>query len=287
MKHKNRKLSKLRSLFNYEFYSVTVFNQRIHVVQIIGLLFIFLVWEFLPRIAPVSQGLMPSLATVFTESFENFSVFYNGDSIQDPMYQALFVIAENTKQTVRRYIISVGGGLFCGLILGLAISWNERIRSTFEPLMTGIRIAPQFALIPLFILWFGRSEVGKLIFAGYAVAVYFAVNVLTAHDNLPEYYREFGSTLGASKLKQYQTIVLPGIVPELVGGMRMILGFGWAIVLGAEFVAPTSGLGWLLIRSQNLFQPGQIFIIVITFLILTTVVNGLFLLISRRMTKWA
>jgi sulfonate transport system permease protein len=271
---------------DYEKFYFTVFGRQVHIVQILGLLSVFVAWELVPRITPVSTQLMPSLVIIFSDSLVGFSTFYSGTSLQNPLMQAFFVLAWHSAWTAFRFFIGVLSGLLFGFVLGLSLSWNQFVRNVFEPVITIARTVPLLALIPLFILWFGTSEIGKYVYVTYAITVIFTVNTLEAATNLSDRYTEFASSLGASKLLTYRTVIIPGIVPELVGGTRVIFGMGWAVVLAAEFIGGNTGLGWLLIRAQQLFFPGRIFIILLIFMLFTILVNSAFVLVARRMTAW-
>lgn len=273
---------------NYETLAVEYRGQRIHLFQAIGVVSVFGLWELAARYARrvgISEEIMPSLTVVFTESVLSFSRFYDGTS-ENELVQALSVLATQSMVTVERFFIGVFLGLAIGFLIGLVLSWNPLVWRTFGPVITVARTIPLLALIPLFLLWFGDAEIGKYVYIAYAVAVLFAVNTVEAVSNLQDEYREFARTLGASKLRVYRSVVLRGIVPELIGGMRVIFGMGWAIVLAAEFIATQRGLGYLLIQSQQFFSIGRILIITVIFMSLTLLVNGAFLILARRATAW-
>jgi NitT/TauT family transport system permease protein len=46
-------------------------------------------------------------------------------------------------------------------------------------------------------------------------------------------------------------VVLPAILPSLVVGLRLALGIAWLVVVAAEMIAVSSGLGFLIIDARN------------------------------------
>jgi ABC-type nitrate/sulfonate/bicarbonate transport system permease component len=276
---------------NYPDFRVNIFGRSIHPVQIFGIVLTIIVWELLAQVAKRDGGIPESAFPSFAElpnSFIGFGDFYAGwfGPIESPELQAVATIGYHMAWTISRFGIGLILGLLLGYILGLALSWNSKIRNTVGPLVTVFRTVPLLALIPLFLLWFGSSQTGKIIYVTYAVTVLFAINTLEAVDNLSATYKEFASTLGASKLRTYKSVIMPGIFPELVGGIRVLLGIGWGIVLASEFIASQNGLGKLLIRAQSQYQMGRIMIILFIFMILSLTVVGTFLAFARRMTAW-
>ena len=81
-------------------------------------------------------------------------------------------------------------------------------------------------------------------------------------------------------------MIVPAILPSLNGGIRVILGLSFAIVLAEELLATDSGLGWLMILSERFFMIGRIVVIVVIFVILSLILNGLYLAASRYVNRW-
>ncbi len=93
-------------------------------------------------------------------------------------------------------------------------------------------------------------------------------------------------TLGATRFQVYRTIIMPAIIPGLIGAVRVALGSSWAIVLAAEYLSVQSGLGRLMILSEMFFFTGRMVVVVILFIIYSVILNLAFLLIARRVTRW-
>ena len=95
----------------------------------------------------------------------------------------------------------------------------------------------------VFLMWFGRGTIGQLIMLVFYCSLMLLFNTLTAIKNLNPIYTEFAYTLGAKKMHVYRTIVLPGILPENIGGMRVVIGFSWGIQIVAELMGSPKGMG--------------------------------------------
>ena len=89
----------------------------------------------------------------------------------------------------------------------------------------------------MFLSWFGRAHVGSIAFVAFAVFSILFINTIEAIRNVDPIARVLAQTPGASRARVYRTVVVPAVVPELVGGMRVVLGLAWAILLAAEFLA--------------------------------------------------
>jgi ABC-type nitrate/sulfonate/bicarbonate transport system permease component len=135
-------------------------------------------------------------------------------------------------------------------------------------------------------LWFGGREIGTFLFVLLAIFIILVINTLVAIRNVPPIYEQMARTLGASPIQVYLTILVPAIVPGLIGAGRVALGSSWAIVLAAEYLAIQSGLGRLMILSEMFFYTGRMVVIVILFVIYSVILNLAFLAVARRLTRW-
>ena len=72
------------------------------------------------------------------------------------------------------------------------------------------------------------------------------VNTLEAIRNVPPIYQDYARCMGATRRQIYRTVIVPAILPSLNGGIRVILGLSFAIVL-RRVAGTDSGLGWLMI----------------------------------------
>jgi ABC-type nitrate/sulfonate/bicarbonate transport system permease component len=230
--------------------------------------------------------LLPSIEHVFGTSIPSMAKF-GGESAQSSWTGAAGVIADHSLYTVMRLLVGTALGVAVGVGLGVLISANRLARYVLEPPILVIRNIPLLTLIPLFVLWFGTAEKGKIIYVAFAIAAMIVINTVHAIHNIQPIYSQYARTLGAGKAAIYRTVIIPSILPELLAGIKVSLGVGWAIVLAAEFLAADKGLGKLLILSQTFFDVGRMLVIVLVFIVYSLVLNGIFDAASRRLTRWA
>lgn len=268
---------------------------RIHPLQLIGIPALILAWEvaafYLRTKNPQAATVFPSLGQVFGQALPDLAAF--GQQIR-PGYAgkvssysgAVRVLAGESVSTLWRVV----GGTICGVVLGVAtgliMGWNPAVRRFLAPSIEFIRMIPSLALLPLFMLWFGGREIGTFLFVMLAIFIILVINTMVAIRNVAPIYAQMARTLGATRLQVYRTIIMPAIVPGLIGAVRVALGSSWAIVLAAEYLAVLSGLGRLMILSEMFFYTGRMVVIVILFIVYSVVLNLAFLAVARRLTRW-
>lgn len=218
------------------------------------------------------------LATLL--AFPEFAQF--GTSGEGPFA----VLAQNTAISAGRLALGLFIGVGSGFGIGLAISYSRFVRGIAEPPLLMIRTIPIFALIPLFLTWFGGSNIGIVAFIAFAVFSMVIVNTAESVRNVPDVLLDYGATMGAPKLTAYRTIVVPAIVPELVGAGRVVIGVAWSVLLAGEFLAAQTGIGHVLIQARQ-FNNIRLMILVVALLaIYTWAMDAGFGAFARRATSW-
>jgi ABC-type nitrate/sulfonate/bicarbonate transport system permease component len=231
-----------------------------------------------------AQILLPSPIDVIV-AIPRLSVFA-GPGTPLTYANAAGVLVTNTLSSA----LTLGGGLSIGAVagigFGLALGWSPKLRLIFEGPLLVIRVVPLLALLPLFLSWFGGNQTGAISFVAFAVFSMLFVNTLEAIHNVAPLVQVYARTLGASRVRVYRTVVVPAMVPELIGGLRVVLGLAWAILLAAEFMASQSGLGHILILAQQYLDTSRMILIVFLIMVYTYYLDRLVSIIGSRLTRW-
>lgn len=126
------------------------------------------------------------------------------------------------------------------------------LRKLLEPPLEFTRHIPPLALIPLLILWLGIGEAQKV---GVVALTCFFPAFLGTLDGLIQVdprLVEVGRVCGLGRTALVRRIVLPAATPSIVTGLRVALGFSWRALVGAELIAASAGLGYMIVDAQNL-----------------------------------
>jgi NitT/TauT family transport system permease protein len=142
-------------------------------------------------------------------------------------------------------------GAAAGIALGLVLGWNDRARAALNPFVQILRPISPLAWTPLAILWFGVGDVPAIaiIFLGSLLPM--SVSAMNAFRGVDPIHLQAARNFGLSSREQLIRVVLPAAWPELLTGLRLTLGIAWLVVVAAEMIAVSSGLGFLIIDSRN------------------------------------
>jgi sulfonate transport system permease protein len=123
-----------------------------------------------------------------------------------------------------------------------------------------IRTTPPLAAVPLLILWLGIGEGSKL--AIIILASFFPVflNVLEGLKRTDSKLLEMGETIDLTPWDAFRSIMLPSALPSVITGLRLGFGYSWRALIGAELIAASSGLGYMILDAEELARTDRIFV---------------------------
>ena len=271
---------------------------RRHSVSILVLIAMAAIWQLLSMAytaeAVPGEPMIPGWQVVFGRTLISLADYWQGglgvgavaEGAPPTYLAALLAIVTNSFDTIVRLYVGLLFGSVVGTLLGLAVSWSRWSRRAVALPLQFVRSLPLLAMVPLFQLWFGTYFVGKIAFVAYGVGVIFFAGVVNAVKNVPQIYIDNARTLGASRLQLYYTVILPSILPELRATILLSLGTAWGAVLGAEYLGAQSGLGYMIVYSEQFAYLDRMFVVALLFVIYASISYAIFNRICMRLLEW-
>lgn len=135
--------------------------------------------------------------------------------------------------------------------MGLVIGWYSRLEMALNPIIQILRPISPLAWIPIAILWFGVGDLAAifLIFLGSFLPL--LLTAINAAQSVPSVYVNAGRNFGLGPARLIYQVFYPAVVPQLIVGLRITLGIAWLVVVAAEMIAVSSGLGFLIVDARN------------------------------------
>jgi sulfonate transport system permease protein len=278
--------------------AATVRTLRRHGVSLTVLLGMAVAWQVLSMIyraeALPGEPMVPGWQIVFTRTLVSLSDYWRGglgvkavaNGAQPSAIGGVLSILDASLDTLVRLYTGLAVGALFGGLCGLAVSWSSWSRRLVALPLHLIRTLPLLAMVPLFQLWFGTYFVGKVTFIAYGVGVIFFVGVANAVRNVPQIYIDNALALGATRWRLYRTVILPAIFPELRSTILLSLGTGWAATLGAEYLGAQSGLGYIIVYSEQFAYLDRMFLVALVIVAYACVSYAVFNQIALKMLRW-
>ena len=136
-------------------------------------------------------------------------------------------------------------GVIFGVPLGIFMGLNRFAKGFFDPLVELYRPVPPLAWAPLVITVFGIDNLGK-VFLLFMVS--FSIMIISARagasgTQLSKIHA--AHSLGASRWQILRHVIFPNSLPEILTGLRVAVGMCWGTLVAAEFLAGTTGIGFV------------------------------------------
>jgi NitT/TauT family transport system permease protein len=171
--------------------------------------------------------------------------------------------------------------------LGLLMGRYAFVHGLFEPLVEVLRPLPKPALLPPLILFLGLGAPMKLAIVGLAVFFPILINTVQGVRGTDAVLLDTARTFGHGRRRQLLQVVLPAALPMILAGLRISLGLGLVLVVVAEMLAGTGGVGYLILDMQRSFRVPEMYAWIAILAALGYALNEVMSFVERRAIHWS
>jgi ABC-type nitrate/sulfonate/bicarbonate transport system permease component len=164
--------------------------------------------------------------------------------------------------------------LVIGVTAALLIGWS-RYTNTFLPVLDVLQNVPSFALIPIFHMIFGYSDLMIVIFVATTVIWPILFYTLSAVHGAREDLNDAATVFGATGIRRLQHYLMPLSLPAIVTGSIVGMSIGWESVIGVEIIGNIGGIGTFLTRADGSVPTATLTVGIIAILCLVFIINRL------------
>jgi NitT/TauT family transport system permease protein len=238
---------------------------------VLGILAVLVPWELLARSGAVDTVLISSptaVAQTLADLFEEGTIWTH-----------LWV-------SFQEWGLGFAMAAVAGIIIGVAAGWFRWVRYIADPWLNVLYAMPELALIPIFVLWFGIGLEFKVWLAFLSAVVVVALNTMAGVHGTEARYLAVSTTYGASRMRVFRTVVLPGSVPYIMTGLRQASGRALVGIIAAEFLSANQGVGYFISLSGQTIQTPQVMAGIVLLAAFGIVTGELFRIIEARFDVW-
>ncbi len=185
----------------------------------------------------------------------------------------------------------VGMGFSLSMLLampiGILMGSFASIRVLLEPLFGLIRYMPAPAFIPLLIIYQGIGEEPKITLILIGTFFFNALMVMDTVKFVSKDLIEATYMLGGNRFQTLVNVIFPHAIPGILDACRINLAAAWQLVIVAELVAATEGLGRRISVAGRFLRTDEIFVGLIVIGIIGLILDLLFQAVIRLMCRWS
>ncbi len=169
------------------------------------------------------------------------------------------VLGRNVGITLLELALGYGLGVGTGLVLAVVMNFARPLKASLYPLLVASQTIPKVAIAPLFVLWFGVDLLPKVLIIALLAFFPVLINTISGLDTTDRGHIELFASVNSSMWDLYRHVKIPAAVPHLFAGLKLALTVSVIGAVIAEFVASSSGLGYLLLAYNASLRTTELF----------------------------
>ena len=246
---------------------------RVAVIGSAGLVAFLGLWELAVRLGLIDSFFLPAPSHV---------VYRMGQMATGPDAVLIHDIKMSASRVLTGFVFSAAVGVPVGLVMGM----SQVVRALLNPIISIIRPLPALSWIPLSMLWLGIDEQQKyaIVFMGCFASI--LVYTTDATMRVDPILTRAARNLGASRSQVLRHVVLPGAMPTILSGLKVVLAIAWTCVISAEMVGANSGLGFRIWTAKEWSDTGQVLVGMLSISITVLVLDILFRGVEKLLMPW-
>ena len=239
----------------------------------IGPVALFILWDLVVRLGFIKPILLPTPADTVLALVTGLA---GGPLLLD--------FGVTVLRTLEAFLIAAVVGVPLGVLLGS----NERAYRSVEFLIDFFRSTPSSALIPLFLLIFGVSDINKVAIAAFGAFLIVIFNSAYGVINARKQRVMAARVMGASRWQIFKDVLVWESLQPTFVGLRSAVSMALVIVIVAEmFIGSDNGLGHRIIDAQQVLNVKSMYAAILAAGALGYALNILFLVAERRIVHWS
>ncbi len=184
----------------------------------------------------------------------------------------------------------VAAGLLAGVTAGVALGVISGLTRQGEAIIDApvqmLRTLPSLALSPLFIVWFGIGEFPKITLIAFATTFPVYLNLYNGIRGIDAKLIEAARSVGLSGWGLIRDVILPGALPAFLLGLRYALTISWLVLVVAEQINASAGLGYLINNARDFVRTDIIVVCLMVYALLGLGADFLVRTLEKRALVW-
>jgi len=232
-------------------------------------------WFALTRLNLVNPLFLPAPEAVWDAFVQTATTGYQGARLDQHIVASL-------------QRVLAGWGLACviGIPLGFLMGLSGKVKAIFDPIIEFYRPLPPLGLYTLIVLWLGIGEESKIALLFLAALPPISISATEAVAAIDKRYITAVQSLGATRGQLLRHVILPACLPGICTGMRISLGFTYSVLVAAEIVAATAGVGWMVWDAAKFLLSADVIMGLIVLGVTGLILDLLLRRLERALTPW-
>ncbi|MBX9758184.1 MAG: ABC transporter permease subunit [Beijerinckiaceae bacterium] len=183
--------------------------------------------------------LVPSLVDVFWRTLD---IFFDWTQFRSAL------------ATASRIMAGLVGAFIIGVLLAFVMERSRAADKFLGPILNFFQGIPALSWVVFAIIWFKGVETRILFIMIITTLPAFTFQIVSALRGMSKDLLEMTLSFRPTRWKMFKVMILPAILPDILTSWRVNLGNASRVVVVAELVGATGGVGYELLQQQQLFD---------------------------------
>jgi ABC-type nitrate/sulfonate/bicarbonate transport system permease component len=213
-----------------------------------------------PRIRQALQAAVSTLVLMAVwQLLSMYFPHYLFPPVQDILWRTLQIFIDGPLliemlATAARIFVGLFGAFLFGCVLAVVIGRSPLIESYFTPVLVFLQGIPALSWVVIAIIWFHGIEFRIAFIMIMTTLPAFTFQILDAYRSMSKDLFEMTMSFRPSTWTLFRVLIVPTIVPGILTAFKVNLGNAARVVVVAELVGATGGVGYQLLLQQQLFD---------------------------------
>lgn len=177
--------------------------------------------------------------------------------------------------SLRRVGVSLFLALTIGIPIGLAIGASKILDTTTSGAFQFLRMISPLSWMPIAVMVFGIGD-APIYFLLTMTAVWpIILNTSAGVRALDPRWLSLAKSMSATPLEVLLKVILPGILGNILTGVRLAIGIIWVLLVPCEMLGVTSGLGYFILDTRDRLAYSELMAVIVLIGVLGYVIDSL------------
>jgi sulfonate transport system permease protein len=188
--------------------------------------------------------------------------------------------------SLARALVGLAIGVTFGVVLAFVAGLSRTGEDAVDPPMQMLRAIPLLGLTPLLILWFGISELPKIILVALASFFPVYITLFAGIRGIDAKLIETARVFGLDRWGVIREVILPGSLPAALVGVRQALGIAWLSLVVAEQINADHGIGFMIMNARDFLRTDIIIVGLAVYALLGLATDAIVRALEQRALRW-
>jgi NitT/TauT family transport system permease protein len=186
--------------------------------------------------------------------------------------------------SLQRVLIGLGFALLIGVPVGLLIGASRTAEAATTPAFQFLRMISPLSWMPIAVMAFGVGNAPIYFLLAFAAVWPILLNTAAGVRQLNPHWLLLSRSLAATRWETLTQVILPGVLPHVLTGLRLAIGITWIVLVPCEMLGVQAGLGYFILDTRDRLAYHELMATVLVIGIIGFALDSLARAIIRRLS---